>query len=83
MIGKGKSIAHTAKAIDYALNKEHAQVLEKYRVSGINGKELEKDFSVCASTNEKLQNRSMSFVLSPEPSNGKALNDASPTTTPS
>ena len=45
MIGKAKSIAHTAQAIDYGKDKEQAQELDKGGVIGETGLEIQEEFT--------------------------------------
>lgn len=76
MIGKGKSIAHISQAVDYALKKDKAEVLEMKGVFATNGKEIETQFDAIGANSERLKNKGMSFVLSPTPEDGSALSDA-------
>ncbi|MCP3680101.1 MAG: relaxase/mobilization nuclease domain-containing protein [bacterium] len=75
MIGKAKSISHGGKTIDYALKREDGYVLDKNYVIGDTGKEIKSEFSLVYDKGSKVQNREISFVLSPEPSDGANLSD--------
>jgi hypothetical protein len=73
MIGKGKSIAHGGNGIDYALKKEHAQIIDKHLVIGDNGKEIKNEFKIFQNLNHRCTNNDISFVISPEPKDGSKL----------
>ena len=73
MIAKAKSIAHGGKGIDYALNKENAEIIDKRMVVGENGREIKNEFKIFQDLNARTTNNDISFVLSPEPKDGKAL----------
>ena len=75
MIGKGKSISHGGKTIDYALKREEGYVLDRNYVIGDTGKEVKSEFSLVYDKGSKVQNREISFVISPEPSDGAGLSD--------
>jgi len=75
MIAKAKSIAHGGKGIDYALKKENAEVIDKRLVVGENGGEIKNEFKIFQDLNARTTNNDISFVLSPEPKDGKALSN--------
>jgi len=76
MIAKAKSIAHGAKGIDYALKKDNAEVIDKRFVIGENGTEIKNEFKIFQELNTRTTNNDLSFVLSPEPKDGKKLSNA-------
>lgn len=73
MIGKGKSITHGGKGIDYALNKDAAEVIDKRYITGDNGVEIKNEFKIFQQLNNRCKKNDLSFVISPEPKDGKAL----------
>lgn len=73
MIAKAKSISHGGKGIDYALNKDKAEVIDKRHIVGENGAEIKKEFGLFQNQNQRCKNNDISFVLSPEPKDGKKL----------
>lgn len=73
MIAKAKSITHGGNAIDYALEKKDAEVIDKRYVIGDNGKEIKSEFKIFQDLNHICINNDISFVLSPEPSDGNKL----------
>lgn len=75
MIGKGTSIAHGGVAIDYAITKEKAEILEKRFVIGDNGTEIKSEFKIFQDLNSRTTNNDIAFILSPEPKDGKKLSD--------
>ena len=75
MIAKGKSISHGGKAIDYALKKEKSEVIDKHYLIGDNGTEIKKEFKIFQNLNDRCNRNDLSIVLSPEPSDGKVLNN--------
>lgn len=76
MIAKAKSIGHGAKGIDYALKKDNAEVIDKRFVIGENGTEIKNEFKIFQDLNTRTTNNDLSFVLSPEPKDGKKLSNA-------
>ncbi len=77
MIGKGKSIAHTSNAIDYAMNKPHAIEVSRNLLVGETGKQMAQEFRVFQNFNARCQRNSFSFVLSPTiPVGNKLTNEA-------
>jgi hypothetical protein len=73
MIAKAKSIAHGAKGIDYALKKEGAEIIDKRFVIGDNGTEIKSEFKIFQDLNTRTTNNDISFVISPEPKDGRKL----------
>lgn len=73
MIGKAASIAHGAEAMDYALEKENAEVIDKHYVVGDTSKEIKQEFKITQDLNQRAKNKDISIVLSPEPADGKTL----------
>lgn len=75
MIGKGKSIAHTGNAINYAVEKHKAELLDKHNLIGSTGQEVEQEFKMCQNLNGRCENNTFSFVLSPSIEDGTKLTD--------
>lgn len=75
MIAKGKSIAHGANAIDYVLDKNKAEIIDKRFIIGENGKEMLNEFKIFQNLNTRTTNNNISFVLSPEPNDGRKLSN--------
>ena len=75
MVGKGKSIAHSSNAINYVLEKDQAQVLDKHHLVGDCGNEISQEFQLFQELNGRCENNTMSFVISPEIADGKKLSD--------
>ena len=73
MIGKAKSIAHAANAIDYALKKDQAEIIDKRMVVGESGNQVASEFRVFQDLNHHTTNNSISIVLSPDPQDGRQL----------
>lgn len=73
MIAKAKSISHSKNSIDYAMGKENSEVIDKRFVVGDNGKEISSEFKIFQDMNGRCENNTLSFVLSPEPSDGRKL----------
>lgn len=76
MIAKAKSISHSKNSIDYAMSKENAEVIDKRFVVGDNGKEISNEFKIFQDMNGRCENNTLSFVLSPEPSDGRKLTNS-------
>ena len=76
MIAKAKSISHCKNSIDYAMSKENAEVIDKRFVVGDNGKEISSEFKIFQEMNGRCENNTLSFVLSPEPSDGRKLTNS-------
>ncbi|SDE46991.1 relaxase/mobilization nuclease domain-containing protein [Cellulophaga baltica] len=76
MIGKGKSIAHTAASMKYGWNQEKdATVVLKQHLVGDNPKEISNEFKIIQQMNTKCEKNTISFVLSPTIEDGKKLTD--------
>ncbi len=73
MIGKGKSITHTQAAINYALVKEKAEVIDKRFLAGESPEEITKEFQQFQNLNGRCKNNTFSFVISPSIEDGKKL----------
>ena len=73
MIAKAKSISHGSASMDYALEKDQAEIIDKREIVGDNGKEIKEEFKLFQDQNSRCENNDISFVLSPEPKDGKAL----------
>jgi len=73
MIGKGKSITHTQAAVNYAVVKEKAEIIDKRHVTGDTGEEVAKEFKTFQDLNGRCKNNTLSFVISPSPEDGKKL----------
>ncbi len=65
MIGKAKSITHTAASLEYAMSREQGEVLDKYFLTGETPKEIEKEMQVFQDLNARCKNNTLSIVLSP------------------
>lgn len=75
MIGKGQSISHGGAGIDYALKKEGSQIIDKQMIVGDNGTEIKNEFRTFQNLNHRCKNNDISFVLSPEPKDGRKLTE--------
>lgn len=75
MIAKAKSIGHGGQGIDYALKKENAVIIDKRMVVGDSGQEIKNEFRLFQNLNTRTTNNDISFVLSPEPKDGKKLSN--------
>ena len=73
MIAKAVSIGHGGNGIDYALDKEKSEIIDKRFLIGDNGLEIKNEFKVFQNLNHRCTNNDISFVLSPEPKDGKRL----------
>lgn len=73
MIGKGKSIAHTANAIEYAKEKIQAVELDRNLVAGTTPEEISKEFEVFQNQNTRCEKNTFSFVVSPSIEDSKNL----------
>lgn len=76
MIGKAKSITHTAASLEYAMSREQGEVLDKHFLTGENPKDIEKEMQVFQQLNGRCKNNTLSFVLSPSIEDGKRLTNA-------
>jgi len=75
MIGKGKSISHTGKALGYAENKLDAREIDRKYVVGENFKEIRQEFKVLQSVNHHCEKNTLAFVVSPTIADGNKLTD--------
>lgn len=74
MIGKGKSISHTAASIAYGWNQEKtAEVVFKQHLIGESPNEVSQEFKIIQEQNYRCTNNTLSFVLSPTIEDGKEL----------
>ncbi|MDX9694530.1 MAG: relaxase/mobilization nuclease domain-containing protein [Bacteroidales bacterium] len=73
MIGKGKSIAHTARAIEYARTKDNAIEIDRNMVIGETGKEIAHEFKIFQNFNSRCTKNTFSFVVSPTIEDGRNL----------
>jgi hypothetical protein len=73
MIGKGKSIAHTSIAVDYARLKENATELDRFHLAGETGPDIEREFRMCQDLNQKCEKNTLQFIISPTVEDGKKL----------
>jgi len=73
MIAVAKSIGHGAEGINYALDKENSEVIDKRYVVGENGKEIKNEFKAFQNLNHRCEKNDISFVISPEPKDGSKL----------
>lgn len=73
MIGKGKSITHGGAAIDYAIDKDKSSIIDKQFIIGDNGTDIKNEFKIFQELNTRTTNNDISFVLSPEPKDGREL----------
>lgn len=76
MIGKAKSITHTAASLEYVMSREQGEVLEKHFLTGETPKEIEKEMKVFQQLNGRCKNNTLSIVLSPSVEDGKRLTNA-------
>ncbi len=74
MIGKGRSISHTAASMGYGWNQEKdAKVVYRKHLAGDNPKEITQEFKIIQSQNHKCKKNTLSFVLSPTIEDGREL----------
>lgn len=73
MIAKAKSIEHGRNSINYALNKKGAEVINKILIVGNTGGQIKNEFKIFQRLNHRCTKNDLSFVLSPEPSDGRKL----------
>lgn len=73
MIGKGKSISHTANAIEYAKEKLNAVELDRHLVAGKTPEEISKEFEVFQNMNTRCEKDTFSFVISPSIEDSRKL----------
>jgi len=75
MIGKAKSIQHGANAIDYAINKKEAEIIDKRFIVGENGTEIKGEFKIFQNLNNRCKANDLSFVISPDKKDGQKLSN--------
>ncbi|WP_051908175.1 relaxase/mobilization nuclease domain-containing protein [Flavimarina sp. Hel_I_48] len=75
MIARAKSIAHGGAGINYALEKDGAEIIDKRFVVGDTGAEIKGEFRIFQNLNTRAENNDLSFVLSPEPKDGQKLSN--------
>lgn len=76
MIGKGRSISHTAASMGYGWDQEKdAKVVYRKHLTGDNPKEITQEFKIIQSQNQKCKKNTLSFVLSPTIEDGRELKD--------
>lgn len=74
MIGKGKSISHTAESLGYGWNQEkNAEVVFRQHLVGDNPSELTREFKQIQALNNDCKRNTLSFVISPTIKDGKRL----------
>lgn len=73
MIGKGKSITHTQAAVNYAIVKEKAEIIDKRHIAGDTAEDITKEFKTFQDLNGRCKNNTFSFVISPAVEEGKKL----------
>ena len=73
MIGKGKSITHTQAAVNYAIVKEKAEIIDKRHIAGDTPEDITKEFKTFQDLNGRCKNNTFSFVISPAVEEGKKL----------
>ena len=75
MIGKGKSLAHTSIAIDYARLKETGEELGRQHLAGETGAEIAQEFRMCQDLNGRCENNTLQFIISPTIEEGQKLSN--------
>lgn len=75
MIARAKSIAHGGAGINYALEKDGAEIIDKRFVVGDTGAEIKGEFRIFQNLNSRAKNNDLSFVLSPDPKDGQRLSN--------
>lgn len=74
MIGKGKSISHTAASISYGWNQEKdAEVVLQKHLVGENPNEITQEFQRIQELNTHCNRNTLSFVISPTVNDGQKL----------
>ncbi len=74
MIGKGKSIAHTAASMSYGWNQEKdAEIVFQQYLYGESPVEITKEFKLLQDQNCNCKKNTLSFVISPTIEDGKKL----------
>lgn len=74
MIGKGKSIAHTAASMEYGWNQEKgAEIVFQQYLYGETPQEITKEFQLLQDQNYHCKKNTLSFIISPTIEDGKKL----------
>jgi len=73
MIGKAKSISHTAIAIEYARTKSDAIEIHRNGVGGTNGDSIATDFKMTQHSNPNCKNNTLAIILSPTIQDGQNM----------
>lgn len=73
MIGKGKAISHGGGALEYAMSKKDARLIDQRFCYGENSREITHEFSLYQSHFPNVKNNTFRFELSPDRSNSKEL----------
>ncbi len=74
MIGKGHAISRTKASICYGWNQEkEAEVVLKEHLAGETPDEITEEFQIIQSQNQRCQNNTLSFIVSPTIEDGKDL----------
>lgn len=74
MIGKGKSIAHTAASMSYGMDQaKGSEIVHTQYLAGETPREITEEFKVIQEQNELCKKNTLSFVLSPTIEDGKKL----------
>jgi antitoxin component of RelBE/YafQ-DinJ toxin-antitoxin module len=73
MIGKGTSTSGGAEIMGYSLDKDKSEIIDKRHIIGDNAQEIKNEFRVFQNLNHRCKNNDISFVLSPEPKDGRRL----------
>lgn len=73
MIGKGKAISHGGGALDYAMSKKDARLIDQRFCYGENSREITHEFSLYQAHFPNVKNNTFRFELSPDRSNSKEL----------
>ena len=73
MIAKGKSVAHTAQSIDYAKEKLKAVEINRNKIIGETGQEIQSEFQIFQKYNSRCEKNTFSFVLSPTIEDGNKM----------
>jgi len=73
MIGKAKSISHTAIAIEYARTKSNAIEIHRNGVGGTDGDSIASDFKLTQDVNLNCKNNTLAIILSPTIEDSKKM----------
>jgi hypothetical protein len=74
MIAKGRSISYLKASINYVLDREGAEILNKNIVAE-NADGVVQEFRLFQQANDRCHNNVLSFVISPDPRDGKMLSN--------